>query len=557
MLGIASLAVLPASAQVRRVNERTQTQMKERTEVKKEMEQNTTDRMVKAIRAAANSANQNGSKESSNQSTAEKDKARREAINKGFSNNIGNDNAKALTISVGGNDNLPAYIEVGSRALELVREEVSVNSQSDQIFAANYENIYPGAIVFADQSLADGDPTLAFDGGTVDLRVNFNTGNRSHTGVLNNAHSINDEIGKILEEAKYSPSPNLQYKSYYSSSLSEMAIGMKVNAKFLSVNAKVDMSTSKTESHVYETQDYTQEYYTVSITQHPTDQSLYFADNVTWEQIANKIRSNNNAPLAIITSVTYGRRAYKFYDYSTKDFKFKGSEEVQAYGQTLSSTQDIAEKSETKNVWMYLSGGDTESSGAILKGDEINTAISSKLKFNVNTNQGVPLYYTVRFIASGRTANVSTTGKYYKTSYRELPGAVEYTFRNNCTHVAGAGFKMRLDYKVFRFDSRGQKQYVPQGKGVEDGYSRYTEHEIGFGNKKTGLLDLQPGEYIEGPLRLQIRCKTTSNGKWHNDVVCRVVPTNGVIDVDVHGAIRPGGDAAYIYSKSKTQPVRD
>lgn len=551
----ALLMVLPANSQVRRARERSNTQTSEQAgAVLRQMSEEDQQRVrANSIRKA----NLSNGTSSENQSAAEQDRARREAINKGFSSKIKEDNAKALTISVGGDENLPAYIEVGSRALELVREKVSVNSQSEQIFAANYENIYPGAIVFADQSLADGDPTLAFDGGTVDLRVNFNTGNKSHTGVLNNAHAINDEIGKILEEAKYSPSPNLQYKSYYSSSLSEMAIGMKVNANFLSVNAKVDMSTSKSESHVFETQDYTQEYYTVSITQHPTDQSLYFADNVTWEQIQNTIRDHNNAPLAIITSVTYGRRAYKFYDYNTKDFKFKGSEEVQAYGQTLSSTQDIAEKSETKNVWMYLSGGDTESSGAILRGDEINTAISSKLKFNVNTNQGVPLYYTVRFIASGRTATVSTTGNYYKTSYRELPGAVEYTFRNNCTHVAGAGLKMRLDYKVFRFDSNGKKEYVPQGKGVEDGYSRYTEHGIGFGNKKTGLLDLHPGEYIEGPLRLQIRCKTTSSGKWHNDVVCRVVPTNGVIDVDVHGAIRPGGDAAYIYSKSKTHPVRD
>ena len=445
----ALLMVLPANSQVRRARERSNTQTSEQAgAVLRQMSEEDQQRVrANSIRKA----NLSNGTSSENQSAAEQDRARREAINKGFSSKIKEDNAKALTISVGGDENLPAYIEVGSRALELVREKVSVNSQSEQIFAANYENIYPGAIVFADQSLADGDPTLAFDGGTVDLRVNFNTGNKSHTGVLNNAHAINDEIGKILEEAKYSPSPNLQYKSYYSSSLSEMAIGMKVNANFLSVNAKVDMSTSKSESHVFETQDYTQEYYTVSITQHPTDQSLYFADNVTWEQIQNTIRDHNNAPLAIITSVTYGRRAYKFYDYNTKDFKFKGSEEVQAYGQTLSSTQDIAEKSETKNVWMYLSGGDTESSGAILRGDEINTAISSKLKFNVNTNQGVPLYYTVRFIASGRTATVSTTGNYYKTSYRELPGAVEYTFRNNCTHVAGAGLKMRLDYKVFRF----------------------------------------------------------------------------------------------------------
>ena len=115
---------------------------------------------------------------SSDQSAAEKDKARKDEINQYFTNNASKDNAKALTINVT-SESLPPYIQMGTKALELVTETVKVNDQSDQIFAANYENIYPGAIVFADANLANGDPTLAFDGGTVDLRVNFNTGNKS------------------------------------------------------------------------------------------------------------------------------------------------------------------------------------------------------------------------------------------------------------------------------------------------------------------------------------------------------------------------------------------
>ncbi len=496
---------------------------------------------------------------SSDQSAAEKDKARKDEINQYFTNNASKDNAKALTINVT-SESLPPYIQMGTKALELVTETVKVNDQSDQIFAANYENIYPGAIVFADANLANGDPTLAFDGGTVDLRVNFNTGNKSRANVKNTAASVYDEIGALLNEAKFLPSPTAQYKSYYSSSLSEMAVGMKANANFLKVNAKVDISTSKSETHVYETQDFTQEYYTVSITQHPNDQSLYFDSSVTKSQIDNKIRNNGGAPLAVITSVTYGRRAYKFYDYTTKDFKFKGSEEVSAYGQSLSSNQDIAEKSETKSVWIYVSGGNVESTGTILKGDiPINTAVADNMKYDNVRNWGVPLYYTVRFIATGRTATVSTTGSYKKISYKELPGSVTYTFRNNCTHVAGADLKMRLDYKVVKFVN-GEKVEVGRDKDVESGYTRYTEHHIGFGDKKTGLLNLKAGEFIEGPLRLQVRCKkaaTKPYDKWHNDVVCKVAPTNGEIDVDVHGAIRPGGEAAYIYSKSKTKALKE
>ncbi|MBR5661532.1 MAG: thiol-activated cytolysin family protein [Bacteroidales bacterium] len=550
------------AAETKRILEtRKATEAKNQVEVQKATETQTQNKgwgSQEALRKAAKAVKEKQEAEAKAAEEQQKnaDKARRDEINKYFSDNVNKDNAKALTINVA-EEELPAYIQVGSKALELVSEDVKVDNQSSQIFAANYENIYPGAIVFADGRLANGDPTLAFDGGTVDLRVNFNTGNRSRTNVTNTAAKVYDEIGSMLVAAQFKPTPTAQYKSYYSSSLSEMAVGMKANADFLKVNAKVDINTSKSETHVYETQDFTQEYYTVSITQHPNDQSLYFADNVTRSQIESKIRNHGGAPLAVITSVTYGRRAYKFYDYSTKDFKFKGSEEVTAYGQSLSSTQDIAEKSETKNIWIYVSGGNVESTGTILKGDvSINTAVAENMKYDDKTNWGVPLYYTVRFIASGRTATVATTGSYKKVSYQELPGSVTYTFRNNCSRVAGAGLKMRLDYKVVKFIN-GEKVEVGRNRDAESGYTRYTEHNIGFDDKKTGLLDLGPGEFIDGPLRFQVRCKTTSEGKWHNDVVCKVIPTDGEIDVNIHGAIRPGGTAAYIYSSSKTKALKE
>ena len=146
--------------------------------------------------------------------TNNSDKARRDEINKYFADNASKDNAKALTINIT-EETLPPYIQVGTKALVLETEDVKVNQQNDQIFAANYENIYPGAIVFADANLANGDPTLAFDGGTVDLRVNFNSGTKSRTNVKNTAASVYDEIGSILNEAQYAPSPTAQYKSYY------------------------------------------------------------------------------------------------------------------------------------------------------------------------------------------------------------------------------------------------------------------------------------------------------------------------------------------------------
>ena len=498
------------------------------------------------------------------------DATRRKAINDFFNKAEirAKDNASALTIKLPSEKTMDPVIIVGTDAMQLEKEPRDIKSSSESFFVTNYDNIYPGAIVWADQALADGDPTLAFSGGKVDLRVNFRVGNRSSSalGVDNNANAVQDAFFAILDAAQYSPAVNYQSKDTYSSSVSEMAVGLKANANFLQVKAGVNVNVSTKESKVYKVQDYTQEYYTVYATQNPTDKSQYFADNVTAKQIEDAINRHGGAPIAIITSVTYGRRAYRFYEYTSSNYNFSGDENVQAYGQSLSSTQQITQNSEARNSWMYLSGGSSSSGSEILKGSDINDAMANDLKYDKSTNQGYPIAYTVRFLNTGNTAKVTTTGRYYTYSYKKIPGSIHVIIRNNCTHVAGADMKVRLDYKCIWFDKNGEKHYVDPQSGCYTGYQRWAEWSPGFGDtKNTGLgpwdTPVMPnmlpnsGYYIEGPLHLQIRCKICSTCSWCNSIDnLRVAPTNGVIDLDIHGAVRSGGKAPYIFSGSKTQP---
>ena len=445
------------------------------------------------------------------------------------------------------------------KAYVLTKDTHDARNTAESIFATNYENIYPGAIVWADASLANGDPTLVgLAPGAITLRVDFNTGRSSRkTGVVNSADEVQEAIYSLVRESRYRPSPSFNYKSYFSSSAEEMAVSMKANLNFLNNKANVTTNFSKSETHVYQVQDYTQRYYTVSVTQE-SDKSKYFGDSVPWSKVSAKLGERNySVPMAIITSVTYGRRAYKIYKYSSRNFKFSGDESVKMYGQSLASTQEIAENSETKDIWLYLDGGDVESNGAILAGTSMEQAISSNLAYDPSTSQGVPIFYTVRFLATGKTATVSTTGSYTTYSYQELPTTINVTFRNNATHIAGAGLKMRLDYKVFKFDANGNKVSVrKENQDVEPNYTRYVEYNIDFGGTKQFNLKLNPGEFLDGKIRFQVRCKTSSSGNWHNDIEDYILPDQyGVIDLDIHGAIRPGGTNAYIHSSSYTVPV--
>lgn len=463
----------------------------------------------------------------------------------------------ALLNHIPDEEGTPSIIILGNMALELKTVVHNVNESKQDIFAENLENIYPGAIVYADQDLVNGDPTLVdLDYGKVTVRVDFNTGQGSSiSGVKNSAEAIQAAIYSILQSSDYKPSVKLNYKKAYVSSVAEMAANLGVSVSFLEVNTNVTTSTKDNQSSITEVEDYTQQFYTASITWE-ADRSKYFGDNVTGDAVQKKL---NQAPLAIITSVTYGRRTYCFKDYSSAVFSFMDNDTLSIFGQSAISAQSIAKNSTESKKWMWISGSDAESAAYILNGSSIDTAISKSLQNDECPNQGIPLSYTVRYLGSGKTAKVMTTGKYTTVEYRPMPHMVTCTFRNNAKHGIGAKLKMRVDYNVVKYErtDNGNGEYVqvdvPKDSCAVDGFARYIEHEIGFGGEKTFPLNLGAGEYLDGPIQLQIQCRKFFWGKWHDDVVGFIYPDGGGIGVDVSGRVGLCGKSAYIDKNSKTQ----
>lgn len=73
-------------------------------------------------------------------------------------------------------EKVPAIFISGNVAYKLKTVVHQVNESKQDIFAENLDNIYPGAVVYADQDLANGNPTLVgLDYGAVTIRVDFNT----------------------------------------------------------------------------------------------------------------------------------------------------------------------------------------------------------------------------------------------------------------------------------------------------------------------------------------------------------------------------------------------
>lgn len=106
-------------------------------------------------------------------------------------------------------ETVPAIIISGNVAYRLKTVVHKVNESKQDIFAENLDNIYPGAIVYADQDLANGNPTLVgLDYGAVTIRVDFNTGrgnSASVSGVKNSADAIQAALYSILQSSDYKP----------------------------------------------------------------------------------------------------------------------------------------------------------------------------------------------------------------------------------------------------------------------------------------------------------------------------------------------------------------
>ena len=157
---------------------------------------------------------------------------------------------------------MPAIFVSGNTAYKLKTVVHHVNESKQDIFAENLDNIYPGAVVYADQDLANGNPTLVgLDYGTVTVRVDFNTGkgkSASVSGVKNSADAIQAALYSILQSSDYKPPVGLNYKKMYVSSVTEMAMNLGVSVSFLEVKANVQTSVTNNQSSITEVEDYSQ-----------------------------------------------------------------------------------------------------------------------------------------------------------------------------------------------------------------------------------------------------------------------------------------------------------
>lgn len=481
-------------------------------------------------------------------------------------------------------DQLPqVVVNDAGEAFELRKRDVDVKATAGpDMFATDATTIFPGAVVFADTDLADGRPTLVgLPAGTADIFVEFNTGVSvpSEQITLTNKE-VSNYIYRVLRDANnlYAPPVNLNAQTKYCSSTSEVAYAIGCDAKYLANKVKVDTKTTKNETKIISVQDFTQKYYTVSVTPHSTKELYKYFGNVSKSEFINRV---GNRKIAVINSVTYGRRAYAFQSYSTSDMTFTGTEsaKVSAGAVTVnaSSAQNIAKRSTTDDNFVFILGGSVKPAQKVLKGTPIREAFTESeedLKIGPS-NQGVPIAFTARFLASGRQATAKATGKTTEVSYVKMPKRVDFEVKNNA-NVAGecVKFKDMYNVAVVRFDSAKQEYVIDKvykGSG-EYGDKRYVGYnEIKYSSKGTVSRRHAPEEgdmkklgvsmdqaYIYGPVFYTVRSRTAAGQDWSesDQGYLDVTSCNGKATINIEGSALAGSKRKpYVHSSSNPKPI--
>lgn len=447
---------------------------------------------------------------------------RKDGINKYLRGIVSNPDSFINTTLYNDGTDYPAAIEsLPDRdfAYILSKTETEFNRQEIFVRGSGYENIYPGAILFVDNDITTGSPNpvgrLARN--KISIYGDFLAGrNTTMNGINPNNADVREATNKIMDillaDSDYE-APGMQNpRTKIHTSKKSLMMDLSVDSKFAGCNVTVNAKFTDSSMSFIQATTMEQDYFTVKLKDNwRDDPASLFADSVTLENLRSVI---GNTPIAIVTSVTYGRSFSYLREYSAKDYKYEGDQSVTAWGQEVKSNQSITESSTCSRDEIFNIGG-TRLTAAALRGkrteQELFDAMADEIRFS-RRNQGVVMKYTLQFITGAKPGQVFTplfSGKQCKISYVKCPRRLDTHICVKDVHIGAGKVKVQLDVRCFKV-VKGEKvitRVVNGGSPDQDPWY-YT-----FDRSRNRVYgDCGVGEYIEPKPLLRIRARTKGGG---------------------------------------------
>ena len=248
------------------------------------------------------------------------------------------------------------------------------NKRDIRVMGAGMGNIYPGAIVIADSHLSEGNPIPLNNVPRAKIEVYpsfFANNNDPETIDVSSSAAVHRATGQLLNKlfgsSKYEPASTMQFNEKVYASKYEMMLGMGIDASIFSGDININIGINKNEFTFVQDTSMKQDFFTIRLNDsYRSDLSKLFGSDVTWDTIKKYSTINGKLqPLAIITSVTYGRSVHYLKEYSSSSFRFDGSQKISVLGTDVSFKEKVVKSTKGSEGIIY-SVGDGKAGGKLI-----------------------------------------------------------------------------------------------------------------------------------------------------------------------------------------------
>lgn len=497
------------------------------------------------------------------------DAERRQKIRDYLRDQSSKDTLADVIVSTASTNKDTEYIVSGGQAMMLMNKKYDINNPCNEFMPIDEMSIYPGRLIYANKDLVDGKPSdvkfyVADEVGKVTVTVNFIAAGKSSSehGVIATSSEIQNAIERILTRsfaAGSLPPASVNTNTYIKNSKESISVDAGCSVDYMGAKCKIDTTTTKSQDSFYKMEQFTQGFYQISVEPEDKDDVNYFGKGVTVDALR---KAREKGPLAIIKSVTYGRVGYNVKKYDASSFTFKGDESG-GYKEIVSVTskQDIAKSSNASSHYARIWGGSATTAGnALLAGRSANnkpesdnldkdfTAEMAKSMVVSMTNQGVPISFTVVFLASGRSVGTRLTGSYVESSYIPLVNRLSFSIEQDASVLSGTNsVRCAIQYDYIMLDNNGNVV-----KTLTDTWGYYE-----WSNKRgySSVIELPKGCYFKNNevfFRIQSRRSAVSDWKLCREGYLNI--TGGNLKVKLSGSyydhdVHLAGDASEGYAQ--------
>ncbi len=338
----------------------------------------------------------------------------------------------------GSTQSLPADRSTTSSSVIICKKEArTLDKKMDKISILKPTSgvIYPGALILANRTMAEGLPTpITLPKSPVTLRIDLPGLTNNGTVTIDNPRNSNVQsaINGVLEEWNRNPSSQgyvnasnsiSRIEKAYSSEQVALELGFRAEWASNSVSAATKM-TNNTEKSVT-VAFFQQVFYTVTMDS-PERPADVFASSVSLAEVQGVI--NNDNPPAYVRSIDYGRTIMVRMETSLQEtevnleaaMKYATAGGVDVEGDLKAKYENLTRNSV---FTVYSIGGNAKVATQVVAGTNLSE-LARVIKVDAayrRDNPGVPIAYTVAFLKDNSIAKISATSDYTETTCTEYP----------------------------------------------------------------------------------------------------------------------------------------